>query len=268
MKKIKSAFPGQEPDSRFSFRKGLKPRLFILRLLILLVCTAFLSAQSLVELAKKEKERREELKGKSGKVVTLDDLKRAKGSWSLAIGPAESGAGVEPEQTLYRPRVPQEPTPAMPRFAQEPNTPEPPNAKYATDVLEDTMRVEEARNALDRPDGKYAAVAHFGMLDLELNARNGPGDDIAIYANRTSEGILPEFMVYGVLAMAEDGEWTDIGQGTGISSPERFDLGRLSSTKKLRIVFKLPSEGDILTKNLKLHTEEYTIGIDAVEALH
>ena len=66
MNRIKSASRGQKSDAGVSFRKGLKPRLLILRLLTLLVCAAFLSAQSLVELAKKEKERREELKESSG----------------------------------------------------------------------------------------------------------------------------------------------------------------------------------------------------------
>ncbi len=45
---------------------------------ILLVCSSLLLSQSLVEVAKKEKERRAKLKGKSGKVVTNDDLKKMK----------------------------------------------------------------------------------------------------------------------------------------------------------------------------------------------
>lgn len=45
---------------------------------ILLVCSSLLLSQSLVEVAKKEKERRAKLKGKSGKVVTNDDLNKGK----------------------------------------------------------------------------------------------------------------------------------------------------------------------------------------------
>ncbi len=47
-------------------------------ILILLVCASLLLSQSLVEVAKKEKERRAKLKGKSGKVVTNDDLNQVK----------------------------------------------------------------------------------------------------------------------------------------------------------------------------------------------
>ncbi len=45
---------------------------------ILLVSASMLLSQSLVEVAKKEKERRAKLKGKSGKVVTNEDLKMVK----------------------------------------------------------------------------------------------------------------------------------------------------------------------------------------------
>jgi hypothetical protein len=45
---------------------------------ILLVCSSLLLSQSLVEVAKKEKERRAKLKGKSGKVITNDDLMKVK----------------------------------------------------------------------------------------------------------------------------------------------------------------------------------------------
>ena len=45
---------------------------------MLLVCSFLLLSQSLVDVAKKEKERRAKLKGKSGKVVTNDDLMKVK----------------------------------------------------------------------------------------------------------------------------------------------------------------------------------------------
>jgi hypothetical protein len=45
---------------------------------ILWVSSCLLFSQSLVEVAKKEKERRAKLKGKSGKVVTNEDLKKVK----------------------------------------------------------------------------------------------------------------------------------------------------------------------------------------------
>jgi hypothetical protein len=45
---------------------------------LLLVCSSLLLSQSLVEVAKKEKERRAKLEGKSGKIVTNEDLKKIK----------------------------------------------------------------------------------------------------------------------------------------------------------------------------------------------
>jgi hypothetical protein len=45
---------------------------------MLLVCSSLLLSQSLVDVAKKEKERRAKLKGKSGKVVTNEDLTKIK----------------------------------------------------------------------------------------------------------------------------------------------------------------------------------------------
>jgi hypothetical protein len=232
-----------------------------------MLCVAFLSAQSLVELAKKEKERREQLKGKSAKVITNDDLKRIKRTPGISVSlPA---AGEEAAAMSRRFSISQEPPPALQnRYAQEPNDAGTPNPRYATEVLGETIRVENAQNAIDRPDGQYADVAHFGMLDLALNAKNGPGEDIAIYARRTSEGILPDFMVYGVLVMGDDGEWISIGQGTGVARPEKFELGNIPSIKQIRIIFKLPAEGDITMKPNKLYPGEYTIGVDAVEVLH
>jgi hypothetical protein len=55
-----------------------------------LICTAFLSSQSVVEAAKKEKERRAKLKKKSAKVVTNADLKKKKNSPGVSGTPAQS----------------------------------------------------------------------------------------------------------------------------------------------------------------------------------
>lgn len=264
-------FEGAPPagNPRPAFRNHDKRRLGLvfLQVFILMLCVAFLSAQSLVELAKKEKERREQLKGKSAKVITNDDLKNIKKTPGISVSLPPTGE--EAASMSRRFSVTQEPPPALQnRYAQEPNDAGTPNPRYATEVLGETLRVENAQYAVDRPDGQYAEVAHFGMLDLALNAKNGPGEDIAVYARRASEGILPDFMVYGVLVMGDDGEWTGIGQGTGIARPEKFDLGNIPSIKKIRIIFKLPAEGDILLKNFKLYPGEYSIGIDAVEVLH
>lgn len=57
---------------------GLKK--FTALIILPLICVAFLSSQSLVEAAKKEKERRAKIKKKSTKVVTNADLKKRKNS--------------------------------------------------------------------------------------------------------------------------------------------------------------------------------------------
>jgi len=73
--------------------------------------------------------------------------------------------------------------------------------------------------------------------------------DIAVYARWAGgqEGMLgsPEEMPLEPCAaeschtafsgMTETGEWEEIGRGRGIGSPEEFDLGTISSTKKILI---------------------------------
>ena len=60
------------------------------------ICVALLSSQSLVEVAKKEKERRAKIKKKSTKVVTNADLK--KGSKSSSVS-AHSDQTIEADET-------------------------------------------------------------------------------------------------------------------------------------------------------------------------
>jgi hypothetical protein len=73
--------------------------------LMLLVCSSLLLSQSLVEVAKKEKERRAKLKGKSGKVITNDDLKKFKKqpkvvtNDDLKKGQRHPSVSVPPEQS-------------------------------------------------------------------------------------------------------------------------------------------------------------------------
>jgi hypothetical protein len=72
---------------------------------ILLVCSSLLLSQSLVEVAKKEKERRAKLKGKSGKIITNDDLKKVKKqpkvvtNDDLKRGQRQPSMSVPPEQS-------------------------------------------------------------------------------------------------------------------------------------------------------------------------
>ncbi|MGQ9671995.1 MAG: hypothetical protein ACUVV5_02540 [Candidatus Aminicenantales bacterium] len=141
---------------------------------------------------------------------------------------------------------------------------------YATRVLEETYLVTNAEAALNRPDDQFAVISTNGFLDLELIAENGPGDDIAVYAVRSGseEGLWPETMSYGVLVKEDSGEWTAIGRGSGISSPEKFELGEIRRISKIRILFKYYDNPDLGVKPWRLHGEEYTIMVDAVEALH
>jgi len=73
---------------------------------------------------------------------------------------------------------------------------------------------------------------------------------------------------YGVLVMGEGGEWEAIGRGSGENRPEKFDFGTVTSVKKIRIIFKPDNNPSPPNKPNQLSRQEYTMGIDAVEALH
>lgn len=60
------------------------PKKVFVTLIIPLICVVFLSSQSVVDAAKKEKERRAKIKKKSTKVVTNADLKKRKKSASVS----------------------------------------------------------------------------------------------------------------------------------------------------------------------------------------
>jgi hypothetical protein len=250
-----------------------------LRFVILfLLPAALLLSQSLVEVSKKEQERREKLKGKNVKVITNADLKSVKRTPAVTTQ-AEPSAGAETAE----PRDKNNPDVR----AAERHYDTGGGSPFATAVLPDTILVVNPEYALDFPDGRYAEISIFGILDLEINARNGPGDDIAIYANRpgTIEGMpespdegLPtaseeamwihDKMAYGVMVMRDQGEWEELGVGTGEKPPDKFDLGSIPSIKKIRIMFRLYTIPTLQTKPLKQHPGEFTMGVDAVEALH
>ena len=60
-------------------------RKILIILLSIIFSTSLLFSQSLVEVAKKEKERRARLKGKTTKVITNDDLKKGKKKTALTV---------------------------------------------------------------------------------------------------------------------------------------------------------------------------------------
>ena len=243
-----------------------------------------LAAQSLVEISKKEKERREQLKGKNVRVITNADLKqmtkKATVMTSAPGAPGEPNIEEGSQQSSEEAEAPVSPE-AQERFVAEPDIYYP---GTATAVLPDTLLVEDPESALYAPDGKFAEISFDGFLDLEFSAKNGPGDDIAIYARRQGtqggtpleegmpaglEGLaFPGALHYGILVMGDSGDWEAVGQGMGVNSPEKFDLGSISNLKKIRIVFRPYANTTADWKPYRATSQEFTMGIDAVVALH
>jgi len=246
-----------------------------LRFIILfLLPAALLLSQSLVDVSKKEQERREKLKGKNVKVITNDDLKAVKRTPAVttqAVPPAE-GEAAEEEYPDAR--------------AAESAYDAGGGSPFATAVLPDTIMVEDPESALYPPDGQFAEIPFGGFLDLEMSAKNGPGYDIAIYARRSGyeggaaieDGIplgaeslaFPGALQYGVLVWGDAGDWEAVGQGMGVNSPERFDLGNIPRITKIRIVFRAfgNASADLRADYYRLTPQGFSMGIDAVEALH
>jgi hypothetical protein len=262
------------------------------------MCASFLSAQTLVETAKKEKERRAALKaqGKESVVVTNADLRkhnRSQGVATQANNSSSLGSSQPRQQTASRPRQGTT-SPSSNLSASRQNSPREIQRRdimggrqHATKVLFNTELTKNPEFALNKPDGQFAEISILGVLDLEISAKNGQGDDIAIYARFSGapemtrggvedEGLSLDSLTfdyregfwYGVLGMSASGDWEAIGQGTGKNSPERFDLGSLKSITKIRIMFKPHTNADLTAKFQRMQPGESTFGIDAVEALH
>lgn len=262
------------------------------------MCASFLSAQTLVEVAKKEKERRAALKaqGKESVVVTNADLEIHKRLPVVSVqaqtafleGSSQMGQRTAPRpnrETTFRPSetaVAQKNSLGVAQNRYVSGDPQ-----HATKVLSSTEFIKNPELALGQPDGQFTEISILGVLDLEIIAKNGQGDDIAIYARLAGtreimrggdEDVgLPvdllnfdyrEGFWYGVLGMDMNGDWEVIGQGTGQNSPEKFDLGSLKSIRKIRIMFKPHANADLPAKFYKIQPGEFTFGIDAVEALH
>jgi hypothetical protein len=245
--------------------------------ILFLLSAALLLSQSLVDASKKEQERREKLKGKNVRVVTNADLKSVKRTPAVTIPPANppEAAAAEPQEQDYA-----EAQAAESAYDEGRGSP------FATGVLPDTVMVENPELALYSPDGNYAEIPFGGFLDLELRARNGPGDDIAIYARRSgSEGgaqmedgiplgaeslAFPGALQYGVLVWGEAGDWEAVGQGMGVNSPETFELGNIRAITKIRIVFRAfgNASADLRADYYRLTPQGFSMGVDAVEALH
>jgi hypothetical protein len=232
---------------------------------IFLFCGSFLLSQSLVDVAKKEKERRERLNGTTSKIVTNRDLKRVPREETPVSVPAQT----PPQKSLdITPAQKTPPTRQVENLDQSDRMDTTSFAlNHATKVLGSTQFVENAPFALNKPDGQFAEIGEFGFLDLEIEVINREGSDLSIYARRLQEGYQSETMNFGIFVEYR-GEWEFIGFGDGNSSPDTFDLGDIRSTNKIRIIFKDFTQDMWSAKPYKLHDSEYSMGIDAVESLH
>lgn len=257
--------------------------------LMALLTASFLFCQSVADLSKQEKERREKLKGKGVKVVTNADLKSKPRKASVAdplsegeAPPAEAPAQLPAEPAAGEGAVEGEAPPEPPE--EEPARGAAANTGFARSVSSESFLVENPQLALGPPDNRFAMISISGVLDLDIEVNNGPGDDLAVYAvppaRTVPEGEKDEMLEteqaamwygefgYAVLGLDDRGEWQEIGFGSG-RNPDRFDLGGLKSTKTIRVMFKAYNnpyqEG---AKPMRLAEQELTFGLDAVRALH
>ena len=248
----------------------------IVRFIAFFVLSTLLASQSLVDVAKKEQERREKLKGQNVKVVTNADLKTAKKpAVEIPASPVAAKAPGEAEVSEGQ----------RAEEAYDEGTGSP----FATGILPDTSLVENPDFALGAPDGQNAEMSLYGLLELEFAAKNGPGPDIIVHARISGleemtasqeEGIPAGYIarmpfaippMYGVLVLDDRGVWQAIGKDAGSGSQASFDLGSIPSSKRIRIIFKyldVPDVGIVGAKPLRISEKEITMGVDAVESLH
>lgn len=278
----------------------------ILTILVLFLGSTLMFSQDLVKAAQKEKARRARLKKKSSIVVTNHDLVKTNRKTTLSITPPEDQAQNSRRAT---PQISQRATPSKPTPSQK-KLPSQQienidqmdlsmdkveqldqleargfRSDYATQVLYSNELVRNPASALDKPDGIFADIPLLGIIDLQISVKNGPGDDIAIYALHAGaksvaaggeeEGGIPQIVAdfyeeglwYGVLGMGDQGDWVAIGKGSGTTSPEKFDLGDLSSVNKIRIMFKQFSNAEFPVIFNRTQANDPTFRIDAVESL-
>jgi hypothetical protein len=248
-----------------------------------LLTASLLISQSLADLSKQEKERREKLKGKSVRVITNRDLKPASKAGAVDVAPAEAAApsaeGQGAPAAGETGAAEAEAAPGPPEEAPAQDLP-----GFATSVSSESLLVENPGLAVGPPDGRFAEISVSGVLDLEIDVNNGPGADLAVYATPPAKQIPGEEsedqleaeqaamwwgqFAYAVLGLDARGDWLEIGMGSG-RSPDTFDLGALKSTTRILIMFKTYSNPyNQGPKPMRLSGREMTFGVDAVRALH
>jgi hypothetical protein len=142
--------------------------------------------------------------------------------------------------------------------------------RYAESVLPGTSFVSEPEAAVGQIDGVFAGIElYHGTLELRLHLKNGPGKDLEVYARRPRYGQLPQTMNYAVFARPERVEtWTFLGFGSGMDSPESFEMGTLEAAERLMILFRDVNQFHRFGPMYRAHPEAYRMGIDAVVSLH
>jgi len=142
--------------------------------------------------------------------------------------------------------------------------------RYAERVLPGTSFVSDPEAAVGQIDGVFAGIElYHGTLELGILLKNGPGNDLEVYARRPRYGQLPQTMNYAVFARPERTEaWTFLGLGSGMESPESFEMGRLESADRVMILFMDANQFYRFGPMYRAHSEAYRMGIDAVVALH
>ena len=127
------------------------------------MCVSLLLSQSLVEVAKKEKERRAKLKGKSVKVVTNEDLKKVKKHPDTVTNEDLSRSQRQASVSVPTPQKSKEET------REKTGTPEIPSPSTEPDSL-DSARDEEAYQLKNLEQAYEKAKAQVEIL---MNRMNG-----------------------------------------------------------------------------------------------
>jgi len=258
----------------------------------LLVCAIYMSPQSVVELAEKEKARRAALRAKARITVVVTNADLKKYEQRVRLNPEDETLVSSVSRDLERSPKVQSPAALSSKFRVTIEEEIPKEGarfdvyQWATKALASSRFVDNPGLAIWAPNGLYAEITLLGFVDLEINAVNETGDDIAIYSrmagneefNSPSEGGIPMDMAsYGydaggfwfmVLVHSDKNEWIAIGRGTQDKTYATFDLGEISSTSRIRIMFKPHINADLPVKTQSIQPGKSTFGIDAVKSLH
>lgn len=228
---------------------------FIFFSIVLVCAVGILFSQDLMKLSRKEKERRSRLENTIRRIVTNEVLMRLKVLPAVDI----------PEQFLDQEEI----APDIQEDEQI-SADQETNGIFALKALPTSEFVQNPEEAIGEPDGKFALIGYWGWLDVELSVSNAEGNDIAVYANRSSDGIQDSRMMHYLVFVPKDSTWVCIGIGGGLTSPEYFDLNDISRVDQVRIMYRNQFELNQMQPNLGQtnRISSYSMRIDSVQALH